>query len=79
MLDQLEYSQSIMAHYNELKEMEFRIFWFFFGSARIQSKEQAQTSLDSASKDISPSELDDLKSNLKMSQYTRMLGNYHTK
>ena len=41
----------------------------FFGSARIQSKEQAQTNLDSASKDISPSELDDLKSNLEMSQY----------
>ena len=52
-----------------IKRNGIQDFLVFFGSARIQSKEQAQTNLDSASKDISPSGLDDLKSNLEMSQY----------
>ena len=52
-----------------IKRNGIQDFLVFFGSARIQSKEQAQTNLDSASKDISTSELDDLKSNLEMSQY----------
>ena len=49
-----------------IKRNGIQDFLVFFGSARIQSKEQAQTNLDSASKDISPSELDDLKSNLEI-------------
>ena len=66
-------SVRILAEYygplQRIKRNKIQDFLVFFGSARIQSKEQAQATLNSVSKDVSNSKLNQLKSNLKMSRY----------